>query len=125
MSETPEIPPEMDEPTQFPEVEPEDLRNYGRFMRGLRLPSASTVDLQTNLKSDRHSLHIRWSILELMNRRHVLDAWIHDGEYDDFVIRVVASYPLEPAPPPEKLNGRGHPIPAGEIFEKIKSAAPG
>ena len=126
--DTPGIPPEMYKPLEFPEVDPEDLRNYGRFMSGLGLPTAGAVaiDLKTNFKSNQSSLHIRWSILELMKRRKVLDEWLHDGELDEFVIQVMARYPLDPAPSPMNPppDGRGHPIPASDILEKIKSAAP-
>jgi hypothetical protein len=119
----PEMPPRL----ELPEVDPEDLRNYGRLMRGLQLPSPYAIGLKTNFKSNQHSLHIRWSILELMNRRKVLDAWLHDGELEDFVLQVMAKYPLDPAPSPDNPppDGKGRMIPAGDILEKIKSAAPG
>jgi len=103
----------------LPEVDSDELRSYGKQMQGFPQTPQTAVSMRNNPnKSDGRSLYFRWSIIWLMKLHKMLNDWIHDGEVDDVVFRVVAKYPLNPVSP-----GQKDPFPLNDILESIKAAA--
>lgn len=100
---------EKDRPMHCPPVDPVELSKRWKLMHGIMSVVGTqqvTVDLRDDTaKTDEakeanalnaQAVHMRVSILGLMERHQLLKDWIRDGELDEIAIRVMAKYPLEP-----------------------------
>lgn len=127
---------EKDRTMHCPPVDPAELSKRWKLMHGI-MSAVGTRQVAVDLRGDTakseeakeakeanalnaQALHMRVSILGLMERHQLLKDWIRDGELDEIAIRVMARYPLEPM----KVGVRRK-APYYEILDAIKKAADG
>lgn len=90
-----------DGPEDIPSVSPDDLRNVWTMMRDVPGQQGS-VSIDNRMYESRCSpganvmaVWSRASMLDLLNKVGVLSARLHNGEFDDAVFQVAATFPMK------------------------------
>lgn len=118
----------MFESDGVPAVDPADLRRVWNHMRetSARRPNQQiAIDIRGLQKDcnpgvNLNAVWVRASLISLMAgpQLHLLDPWMHDGEPDPVVLRVMAEVPIEAG-----FRNLHDKIPFGKVLAKIKKAA--
>lgn len=97
----------------LPTVSPVDVRSVWMIQRDTQkslpdqhvwLPS-STYERACSPGADFEAVSHRASLLHLLGRMDLLSAWIHNGEPDDAVFKVFATFPMKRIPRDRNLGG--------------------
>jgi hypothetical protein len=97
----------------LPTVNPVDVRNVWMMQRdtqksfpGQQVWSASgTLERACSQGADFEAVSRRASLMHLLGKMDALSAWIHNGEPDDAVFKVFATFPMKRIPRGQNFGG--------------------